>query len=107
MAGGVLARLFLAGGVMVDSPSMNLARTVWQRLGRDDSRPIFEKLEADGRVSWRQTRGELLEDASRWMTALRAAGIQAGDRVALSLGKADGLTPSIWPSWALEPGWCR
>ena len=92
MAGGVLARLFLAGGVMVDSPSMNLARTVWQRLGRDDSRPIFEKLEADGRVSWRQTRGELLEDASRWMTALRAAGIQAGDRVALSLGKADGLT---------------
>lgn len=91
MAGGVLTRLFPAGGAVLDTRSMNLAQTFWHRLGRDTSRPIFEKLEADGRVSRRQTRGELLEDASRWMTALRAAGIQAGDRVALSLGKADGL----------------
>ena len=77
---------------MVDNRSMNLAQIFWQRLGRDDTRPVFERLEPSGQVSWHQTRGELLEDASRWMAALRAAGIQAGDRVALSLGKSDGLS---------------
>ncbi len=70
---------------------MTLAQVFWRRLSRDGSRPIFERLEPNGQVSWRQTRGELLEDASRWMAALRTAGVEAGDRVALSLGKADGL----------------
>lgn len=70
---------------------MTLAQVFWRRLSRDGSRLVFERLEPNGQVSWRQTRGELLEDASRWMAALRAAGVEAGDRVALSLGKADGL----------------
>ena len=70
---------------------MTLAQVFWRRLSRDGSRPLFERLEPNGRVSRRQTRDELLEDASRWMAALRAAGVKAGDRVALSLGKADGL----------------
>ena len=70
---------------------MNLAQSFWQRLIQDDSRILLERLEPGGEVSWQQTRGALLEEASRWMAALQAAGIGPDDRVALSLGKSAGL----------------
>jgi len=70
---------------------MNLAQSFWNRLKRNDTRILLERLEPDGQASWHQTRGTLLEEASRWMAALRAAGIGPGDRVALSLGKSSGL----------------
>src|SRR2546426_12561990 len=71
--------------------SMNLAQNFWQRLTQNDTRILLERLEPDGHIPWRQTRGALREDASRWMAALQAAGIGPGDRVALSLGKSAGL----------------
>jgi len=71
--------------------SMNLARTFWNRLRRADSRVLLEQLEPTGEVTWRQTRGAFLTEVSRWMAALQAAGIQPGDRVALSLKKSEGL----------------
>jgi malonyl-CoA/methylmalonyl-CoA synthetase len=70
---------------------MNLARNFWQRLQQNDTRIVLERLEPDGQITWRQTRGALLEDASRWMAALEGAGIGPGDRVAVSLGKSAGL----------------
>ncbi len=70
---------------------MNLAQNFWHQLKRNDARVILERLEPDGQITWRQTRGALLEEASCWMTALRAAGIGPGDRVAVSLGKSAGL----------------
>ena len=70
---------------------MNLVHHFWNRLSQDEDRLLFERLEPSGQVTWRQTRGELRAEASRWMAALRAAGIQPGDRVALSLGKSTGL----------------
>ena len=76
---------------VVDSRDMNLARIFWDRLHQDETRLVFERLEPNGTISWRQSRGELLADASRWMSALQAAGIGPGDRVALSLTKSGGL----------------
>ena len=70
---------------------MHLAAAFWQRLARDPDRLLFERLDPSGAISWRQTRGELSDDAARWMAALRAAGVGPGDRVALSLGKSTGL----------------
>src|ERR671919_576249 len=70
---------------------MNVARTCWDRLRRDEARVLLERLEPTGEITWRQTRGALIEDASRWMAALQAAGIGPEDRVALSLGKSAGL----------------
>src|SRR5215475_10176941 len=70
---------------------MNLAQNFWAQLKRNDTRVILERLEPDGQIPWRQTRGALLEEASRWMAALRIAGIGPGDRVAVSLGKSAGL----------------
>ena len=70
---------------------MNLAQHFWQHLGKDSDRIVLERLEPSGQVTWRQTRGALQEEASQWMTALRAAGVKPGDRVALSLGKSSGL----------------
>ncbi len=70
---------------------MNLARIFWDRLGQDETRLLFERLEPSGEITWQQTRGALLEDASRLMAALQAAGIRPGDRVALSLSKSGGL----------------
>ena len=70
---------------------MNLVQHFWNQLSQDADRLLLERLEPSGEVSWRQTRGELLTEASRWMAALRTAGIQPGDRVALSLGKSTGL----------------
>jgi malonyl-CoA/methylmalonyl-CoA synthetase len=70
---------------------MNLAQSFWQRLTQDDARIVLERLESGGAVRWRQTRGALIQEASRWMAALQAAGIGPGDRVALSLGKSAGL----------------
>lgn len=70
---------------------MHLAAAFWQRLARDPDRLLFERLDPSGAISWRQTRGELSDDAARWMAALRAAGVGPGDRVALSLGKSAGL----------------
>lgn len=70
---------------------MNLAQDFWHRLTRQPARVLLERLEPHGEVTWRQTRGAFVEDASRWMAALRAAGIGPGDRVALSLGKSAGL----------------
>ena len=76
---------------VVQTLGMNLARSFWNRLKRNDTRVLLERLEPDGQTTWRQTRGALLEDTSRWMAALQAAGIGPGDRVALSLGKSAGL----------------
>lgn len=70
---------------------MHLAAAFWKRLARDPDRLLFERLDPSGAISWRQTRGELSDDAARWMAALRAAGVGPGDRVALSLGKSTGL----------------
>jgi malonyl-CoA/methylmalonyl-CoA synthetase len=70
---------------------MNLAQYFWQHLGKDSGRVVLERLEPNGQVAWRQTREALQEEASRWMAALRAAGVGPGDRVALSLGKSSGL----------------
>ena len=70
---------------------MNLARIFWEHLIRNESMVVLERLEADGTVSWRQTRGELRQEAAQWMAALHAAGIGPGDRVAVSLGKSSGL----------------
>jgi len=70
---------------------MNLAQNFWQRLKQSDTRVLLERLEPDGHLAWRQTRGALLEEASRWMAALRAAGVGPGERVAVSLGKSAGL----------------
>jgi malonyl-CoA/methylmalonyl-CoA synthetase len=70
---------------------MNLAQNFWHRLQRNDSRVLLERLEPDGQITWTQTRSALLEDASRFMAALRSTGVKPGDRVALSLGKSAGL----------------
>lgn len=70
---------------------MHLAAAFWQRLARDPDRLLFERLDPSGAISWRQTRGELSDDAARWMAALCAAGVGPGDRVALSIGKSAGL----------------
>ena len=70
---------------------MHLAAAFWHRLARAPDRILFERLDPSGAITWRQTRGELLGDAARWMAALRAAGVGPGDRVALSLGKSAGL----------------
>jgi malonyl-CoA/methylmalonyl-CoA synthetase len=76
---------------MVEIVPMNLAQFFWQHLGKNSDRVVLERLEPNGQVTWRQTRGALQEEASRWMAALRAAGVGLGDRVALSLGKSSGL----------------
>ena len=55
---------------------MNLARIFWDRLGQDETRLLFERLEPSGEMTWQQTRGALLEDASRLMAALQTAGIR-------------------------------
>lgn len=70
---------------------MHLAAAFRQRLARDPDRLLFERLDPSGAISWRQTRGELSDDAARWMAALHSAGVGPGDRVALSLGKSAGL----------------
>lgn len=70
---------------------MNLAQLFWKHLGKDSDRVVLERLEPNGQVTWRQTRGALQNEASRWMAALRAARVGPGDRVALSLGKSSGL----------------
>jgi malonyl-CoA/methylmalonyl-CoA synthetase len=70
---------------------MNLAQDFWQRLRQNDTRIVLERLEPNGQITWRQTRGALLQDASHWMAALQAAGVGPGDRVAVSLGKSAGL----------------
>ncbi len=70
---------------------MHLAAAFWQRLARDPNRLLFERLDPSGDIAWRQTRGEVSDDAARWMAALRAADVGPGDRVALSLGKSAGL----------------
>lgn len=70
---------------------MNLAQYFWQQLEKDSSRVVLERLEPNGQVTWRQTRGALQQEASHWMAALRAAGVKPGDRVAVSLGKSSGL----------------
>lgn len=80
----------LRAGVVHGEP-MNLVCHFWNRLAHDTERVLFEHLAPSGEIIWRQTRGALLTETSRWMAALRAAGIGPGDRVALSLGKADGL----------------
>ena len=76
---------------VVENSPINLARTFWQHLIRNESAVVLERLEANGSVSWQQTRGELRQEAAQWMAALRAAGIGPGDRVAVSLGKSSGL----------------
>ncbi len=73
---------------------MNLAQHFWNRLAHDADRVLLEHLAPSGAITWRQTRGALRTAASRWMAALRAAGIRPGDRVALSLDKASGLVPA-------------
>lgn len=70
---------------------MNLAQHFWRHLGKDSDHVVLERLEPNGQVTWRQTRGALQNEASRWMAALLAAGVGPGDRVALSLGKSSGL----------------
>lgn len=70
---------------------MHLAAAFWHRLARAPDRILFERLDPSGAITWRQTRGELLDDAARWMAALCAAGVGPGDRVALSIGKSAGL----------------
>ncbi len=70
---------------------MNLVHHFWNQLSHDTDRLLFEYLEPSGEVTWRQTRGALLTEASLWMAALRGAGIRPGDRVALSVGKSTGL----------------
>ncbi len=70
---------------------MSLAQHFWRHLQQHSDRIMFERLEPNGRVMWRQTRGALRDEASQWMAALRAAGVGPGDRVALSLGKSAGL----------------
>ena len=70
---------------------MHLAAAFWRRLARDPDRILFERPDPSGAIKWRQTRGELLDEAARWMAALCAAGVGPGDRVALSLGKSAGL----------------
>ena len=80
----------LRAGV-VHGALMNLVHHFWNQLAQDSDRPLFEHLAPSGEVTWRQTRGALLVEASLWMAALRGAGIRPGDRVALSLGKATGL----------------
>lgn len=70
---------------------MNLVQHFWNQLSQDADRVLFEHLAPSGEVTWRQTRGALLTEASLWMAALRGAGVRPGDRVALSLGKATGL----------------
>ncbi len=76
---------------MVQNLVMNLAQHFWQHLQQQGERVILERLEANGTITWRQTRSGLQAEASRWMAALQAAGVGPGDRVALSLGKASGL----------------
>ncbi len=76
---------------VVHGESMNLVHHFWNQLSHDADRLLFEYLAPSGEVTWRQTRGELLTEASLWMAALRGADIQPGDRVALSLGKSTGL----------------
>lgn len=76
---------------VVENLDMNLARTFWDRLKRNDTAVLLERLEPDGTISWRQTCYALLSEASHWMAALRAAGVGPGDRVAVSLGKSAGL----------------
>ena len=70
---------------------MNLVQHFWNELSQEPDRVLLERLAPSGEITWRQTRGELLEEASVWMAALHRAGIQPGDRVALSLGKSTGL----------------
>ena len=70
---------------------MSLAQHFWRHLQQHPERTLIERLEPNGHVAWRQTRGALRDEASQWMAALRAAGIGQGDRVALSLGKSAGL----------------
>lgn len=82
---------FPVPGGVVESRDMNLARIFWERLQHAETRLVFERLEPQGTIGWQQTRGELLAEASRWMSALQAAGVGPGDRVALSLTKSGGL----------------
>ena len=77
-------------GVVHGEP-MNLAQYFWNQLSQESDRVLFEHLAPSGEITWRQTRGALLTEASLWMAALRGVGIGLGDRVALSLGKATGL----------------
>src|SRR5215471_9485461 len=70
---------------------MSLAQHFWRHLQEHPERILLERLDPNGQVTWRQTRGALRDEASRWMSALRAAGVGPGDRVALSLGKSAGL----------------
>lgn len=73
---------------------MNLACAFWQKLQHDGARVTLTGLDPGGRILWQRTRGEVLEETSRWMAALRGAGIGPGDRVALSLGKSAALVPA-------------
>jgi hypothetical protein len=44
---------------------MNLANAFWEKLKKDDSQPVIGN----------KTRREVKEDASRWMNALKGAGM--------------------------------
>lgn len=70
---------------------MHLADEFWKRLSRSPARLLCERLDSSGEITWRQTRDELLAEASRWMAALRDVGVGPGDRVVLSLPKSNGL----------------
>ena len=92
MQSGASASLVSSRAGVVHGEPMNLAQHFWNQLARKSTdRVLFEHLAPSGEITWRQTRGALLTEASLWMAALRGAGIGPDDRVALSLGKATGL----------------
>jgi malonyl-CoA/methylmalonyl-CoA synthetase len=69
-------------------------RRILEHLEADRRREIQAGLDATGRVGWRQSAGELLEQTGGWQARLRALGVGAGDRVALDLPRGPHLVPA-------------
>lgn len=55
------------------------------------SRALLTGLDAHGAVAWRRSAAELLGEVGGWQQVLRHRGVQAGDRVALDLGRGPEL----------------
>src|SRR5687767_13598808 len=63
---------------------MNLAAAVLAHLSRDSSRCAIALLATDGTVAEAWTRARLRAEIAGWQARFATAGLQSGDRIALS-----------------------
>lgn len=72
---------------------MNLAEKFITNLQKSEDKIMLIGLSSEGKISWQRTKKEILQETYQWIGALKAYGINKGDRVILSLGKLPSLFP--------------